>query len=100
MQRGYNVGMSDSADGVTRAFVRAINRQDVEALAELMTAEHRFTDSPGHVVEGREKMRAGWAAYFRMVPDCTIAVEETFRAGSSTAPPASLGLREDLYCER
>jgi ketosteroid isomerase-like protein len=92
--------MSDSADGVTRAFVRAINRQDVEALAELMTAEHRFTDSPGHVVEGREKMRAGWAAYFRMVPDCTIAVEETFRAGSSTAPPASLGLREDLYCER
>ena len=32
-RRGYNVGMSDSAESVAQAFVRAINRQDVEALA-------------------------------------------------------------------
>jgi uncharacterized protein (TIGR02246 family) len=73
--------LSESAKIAAQAFVRAINRQDVNALAELMTEDHRFTDSLGNVVEGREKMRAGWAAYFRMVPDYTIAVEETYSDG-------------------
>jgi limonene-1,2-epoxide hydrolase len=73
--------MSDSPKAVARAFVAAINRQDVEGLAALMTPEHRFTDSLGNVVEGREKMRAGWVAYFRMVPDYSIAVEESFCDG-------------------
>jgi uncharacterized protein (TIGR02246 family) len=73
--------MSESAEGVVEAFVRAINRQDVEGLAELMTKEHRFVDSLGNVVEGRERMRAGWKSYFDMVPDYTIAVEETLCDG-------------------
>jgi uncharacterized protein (TIGR02246 family) len=73
--------MSDSAEVVARAFVEAINRQDVEGLAGLMTPGHRFVDSLGNVVEGREKMRAGWAGYFRMVPDYSIVVEETFWDG-------------------
>jgi hypothetical protein len=73
--------MKDSAEGVAQAFVRAINRQDVDALAELMTPEHRFVDSLGNVVQGREKMRTGWIGYFRMVPDYTIAVEESFCDG-------------------
>jgi uncharacterized protein (TIGR02246 family) len=73
--------MSDLAESVARAFVRAINRQDVEALAELMTPEHRFVDSLGNAVEGREKMRAAWVAYFRMVPDYSIAVEESLCDG-------------------
>src|SRR5208282_4041157 len=73
--------MSESAITVAQAFVRAINRQDADALAELMTEDHRFTDALANVVEGREKMRAGWAAYFRMVPDYTIAVEETYSDG-------------------
>jgi uncharacterized protein (TIGR02246 family) len=69
--------MSDSPESVAQAFVRAINRQDVEGLAALMAPEHRFIDSLGNVVEGREKMRTAWAAYFRMVPDYSIAVEKT-----------------------
>jgi uncharacterized protein (TIGR02246 family) len=73
--------MSNSAEGVVEAFVRAINRQDVEALAELMTEEHRFVDSLGAVVQGREAMRAGWKGYFSMVPDYSIAVDETFCDG-------------------
>jgi limonene-1,2-epoxide hydrolase len=73
--------MSDSAEVVARAFVAAINRQDVEGLAGLMTPEHRFVDSLGGVTEGREKMRAGWVGYFRMVPDFSIVVEETFCDG-------------------
>ena len=73
--------MSDSAEGVVEAFVRAINRQDVDALAELMTEEHRFVDSLGKVVVGRERMRAGWKGYFAMVPDYTIVVDETYVDG-------------------
>jgi ketosteroid isomerase-like protein len=73
--------MSDSAEVVARAFVNTINRQDVEGLAGLMTPEHRFVDSLANVVEGREKMRAAWVGYFRMVPDYSIAVEEIFCDG-------------------
>ena len=61
--------------------MRAINRQDVDALANLMTETHRFIDALANVVVGREKMRAAWKSYFAMVPDYTIAVEETFCDG-------------------
>jgi hypothetical protein len=40
---------------VTNALVRAINRQDPDALAALMAPGHRFVDSLGNVVEGRER---------------------------------------------
>ena len=76
--RGYNVGMSESAETVARAFVAAINRRDVEGLAALMTVGHRFVDSMGNVVEGRETMRAAWVGYFGMVPDYSVAVEECY----------------------
>jgi len=74
--------MQDSAETVARAFVDAINRQDVEALCALMTPGHRFIDALGQVVEGREKMRAGWKGYFGMVPDYTIAIEEVHGDGA------------------
>lgn len=70
--------MSEAAEAVVEAFVRAINRQDVEALAGLMTEEHRFIDALGNVFDGRETMRDAWKAYFRMVPDYTITVDEFF----------------------
>lgn len=86
--------MSDSAESVARAFVRAINRQDVEGLAGLMTEAHRFVDSLGNVVEGREKTLAGWAGYFRMVPDYSIAVEESY---GDRPVVVMLGLAQGTY---
>lgn len=74
-------GMKESADSVAHAFVRAINRQDIEALAELMAEGHRFIDSLGAQVEGREKVLVGWAEYFHMVPEYSIAVEESYCDG-------------------
>ena len=68
-------------ESVTNAFVRAINRQDADALAALMTSGHRFVDSLGNVVEGREHMRKGWTGYFQMVPDYTVAIDETYSNG-------------------
>ena len=86
--------MNDLAESVAQAFVRAINRQDVNALAELMTDEHRFIDSLGNAVSGREKMRAGWAKYFKMVPDFTVAIEETFCDGPVVV---MLGMAQGTY---
>jgi ketosteroid isomerase-like protein len=74
--------MSGSPIAVATAFVRAIGRQDVDAITELMTPDHRFIDSLGNVVEGQEKMRAGWAGYFRMVPDYALAIEESYAEGT------------------
>ncbi|MGD0097150.1 MAG: nuclear transport factor 2 family protein [Terracidiphilus sp.] len=73
--------MSDSAESVARAFVRAINRQDVDGLAGLMSPEHRFFDSLGTLIEGREKMQTAWAGYLRMVPDYSVVIDETYTGG-------------------
>jgi len=72
---------SPTATSAAHAFARAINRQDVEGMAALMTEDHVFIDSLGTRVEGRERMKAGWAAYFQMIPDYTITIEETFPEG-------------------
>src|SRR3954453_15405514 len=79
--------MSDTAAGavvdVAMEFVRAINRQDLDAMVEMMTPDHRFTDSLGNVAQGRDSMREGWTLYFQMVPDYQIIVEEKFARDSA-----------------
>jgi ketosteroid isomerase-like protein len=74
--------MPTPAESVAHAFAQAIDLHDLDALAALMTPNHRFIDSLGNAVEGRDKMRAGWAGYFRLVPDYTIAIEESFGDGA------------------
>lgn len=86
--------MSHSPASIAQAFVRAINRHDTDALAELMSQEHCFIDSLGYAVRGREKMQAGWAAYFMMVPDYQIAVEETYAGGPAVV---MVGQAEGTY---
>lgn len=86
--------MSNSTESVAQAFVRAINRQDVAGLVALMSTEHRFVDSLGNIVEGIEKMRAAWTGYFHLVPDYSIAVEETFCDGPLVL---LLGVAEGTY---
>jgi ketosteroid isomerase-like protein len=86
--------MKGTAESVAHAFVRSINRHDVDALFALMTLEHRFVDSLGNVVQSREKMRAGWTAYFKMVPDYSIAIEETLCDGPLAL---MLGIAEGTY---
>lgn len=84
------------AESVAIAFVRAINRQDADELAALMTPGHRFVDSLGNVVEGRENMRKGWTAYFQMVPDYTVAIEETYASGPVVI---LLGIAQGTYAK-
>jgi ketosteroid isomerase-like protein len=66
---------------IARRFVQAINAHDLDAICGLTTEGHRFIDSLGAVVEGREAMRVGWSHYFRMVPDYAIQVERDFESG-------------------
>jgi hypothetical protein len=73
--------MDHSAEAVAHLFVRAINRQDVEGLADLMTREHRFVDSLGNAIAGQDAARQGWLGYFSMVPDYSITVQESYGKG-------------------
>jgi ketosteroid isomerase-like protein len=57
-------------------FLDRINQRDVNKLVELMTEDHVFTDSLGQSVRGREKMRAGWRAYYALCPDYWVTHEE------------------------
>jgi ketosteroid isomerase-like protein len=63
---------------VTAQFVIAINAHDVARLASLMTSDHRFIDSLGTAVEGRDAVREGWELYFAMVNDYTLEISRSF----------------------
>jgi ketosteroid isomerase-like protein len=73
--------MDISVEEVAHKFVCAINEQNLEALTVLMPEEHRFVDSLGRVMKGRETVRAGWVEYFKMVADYSIDLQETFSKG-------------------
>jgi ketosteroid isomerase-like protein len=74
--------MSQSPITIANAFVRAINRQNVDELANLMTTNHRFIDALDNQMEGQDEMRSAWIGYFGMVPDYSIAIEEVYCDGS------------------
>ena len=61
-----------------QAFVAAINAQDVDSLAKLMSNDHIFIDPHGNEVRGKETMIAGWRGYFEWFPDYFIEVTEVF----------------------
>lgn len=75
---------SHDAD-VVAAFITAINRHDVAALADLMTEDHIFIDSAGRRMSGRKEMLAGWKAYFAMFPDYEILVDTTLTDNGTVA---------------
>jgi len=68
-----------------QAFVDAINAQDVESLANLMSDDHVFIDAHGNEVRGPEKMTAGWRGYFEWFPDYYIEVSDVFENGDRFA---------------
>jgi uncharacterized protein (TIGR02246 family) len=59
---------------VALAFVARINAGDVDGLAALMTDDHEFIDIPGDSFRGRETLREGWIAYYRLFPDYQIHI--------------------------
>lgn len=54
---------------LVRVFNDAINQQDLDALAALMSDEHRFVDTAGAAVDGRAACREAWRSFFTAFPD-------------------------------
>ena len=67
--------MTASVSGAVDQFVEAINAHDLERLAILVAPGHRFIDSLGNVIVGRERVCEAWKHYFNMVADYRIAIE-------------------------
>lgn len=87
-----------SPQKVAAQFVTAINAHDVERLASLVTSDHRFIDSLGSVVEGRDAVREGWKFYFSMVPDYKLEIRRYFIAEHGKAETMLVGVASGSYC--
>jgi ketosteroid isomerase-like protein len=72
-------------------FLDKINQRDVDGLVSLMSEQHVLVDSLGSRFQGRENLRAGWRAYFKMCPDYSVSHEEIFAQGNIVAVFGSAG---------
>jgi ketosteroid isomerase-like protein len=72
--------MTDAV-AVVLSFNEAINSRDLDALAELMTASHRFIDSAGATVDGKNACVAAWRGFFEAFPDYRNNFEEIADVG-------------------
>lgn len=66
-------------------FMERINSGSVDALCAAMTEDHVFVDGLGARFAGREAMRTGWRAYYKMVPDYKVSHEEILAQGETVA---------------
>jgi len=73
------------ATEVVLAFVENINRHDVDKLCRMMTEDHEFVDSLGAVVRGKDAMRMAWTAYFFLIPDYAIDIDDVVAKGETVA---------------
>jgi ketosteroid isomerase-like protein len=72
---------SDDTTAVLR-FNEAINARDLPALTRLMTDDHRFVDSAGDVVDGKDACIEAWRGFFAAFPD----YRNTFESLDATEP--------------
>lgn len=72
-------------------FVTSINHHDVDALAALMTPDHRFVDSLGNQVDGAGAVAAAWRAYFAMCPDYWVRVDLAIADGDAVLAAGEAG---------
>jgi ketosteroid isomerase-like protein len=73
--------MIDAAT-VVLAFNEAINGGDLDALADLMTESHRFIDSAGATVDGRNACVQAWRSFFDSFPDYRNVFHEITEVGN------------------
>jgi len=70
---------------IVNNFADAINVHDIEKIYSLMADGHTFIDARGNKVEGKDKMKGGWAAYFQWFPDYHIEITDLFETGNTVA---------------
>jgi ketosteroid isomerase-like protein len=70
---------------VVLKFEELINSTRPEAISAFMTPDGEFIDSLGNRIQGVEKLRIAWTAYFKMVPDYSISHSDIFAHGNTVA---------------
>ena len=76
---------------VVLKFLEKINEHDVDGLVSLMSEQHVLVDSLGNRLRGRDNLKAGWHAYFKMCPDYAVSHEEIFDHGNIVVVFGSAG---------
>jgi ketosteroid isomerase-like protein len=72
--------LSESVEIVIR-FITAINSHNIDLISEMMSDDHKFTDSLGSIYRGKDLMTRGWTNYLKMFPDYKIDIDEIFNDG-------------------
>ena len=67
---------------IVLSFVKAINDHNVNKIVSLMSDDHIFIDGIGQKVIGKDPMKAGWEAYYKLFPDYMIDVQEITEKGA------------------
>lgn len=63
-------------------FVLQINDHNVDGIIALMSDDFIFTDAQGVHFEGKENLKTGWTAYFKMFPDYKITIDNSVENGT------------------
>jgi ketosteroid isomerase-like protein len=61
---------------IVKEFVENINRHDIASIGDLMAEEHKFIDSHGNIIYGKDNMTKAWEAYFDWSPDYLIEITD------------------------
>lgn len=69
--------LSESVEVVIR-FITAVNIQNSDSISDLISDDHKFTDSLGNVFRGKDIMINGWKNYLHLFPDYKIEVDEIY----------------------
>lgn len=64
-----------SSETIVREFIARINEHDVAGLVALCSPGHRFVDSLGNAIVGRDRIREAWSGYFALFPDYQVEIE-------------------------
>ena len=60
---------TENEKAIVLRFNGCITNRDIDALAALMTDDHRFIDPAGHVVAGKASVLKAWKGFFAAFPD-------------------------------
>jgi len=70
---------------IIQNFVDAINEHNVDKISSHLTEDHKFVDSQGNEVIGKEHMKTGWIGCFQWFPDYKIEITDIFFNGDTIA---------------
>jgi ketosteroid isomerase-like protein len=59
----------DEQKAIVLQFNEYIDKQNIDGLASLMTADHTFIDSGNNIIHGKEKVLEAWSRFFELFPD-------------------------------